>query len=121
MNTMSKFSSFILLTILTITLLIACSKDNDTGASLDCSTVTNKAFAADINPIIQSSCAFSSGCHGSGSTNGPGVLTSYTSVFNARTAIRSAVASGSMPQGSSLATNQKNSILCWIDSGAPNN
>ena len=104
MNTMSKFSSFILLTILTITLLIACSKDNDTGASLDCS-----------------SCAFSSGCHGSGSTNGPGVLTSYTSVFNARTAIRSAVASGSMPQGSSLATNQKNSILCWIDSGAPNN
>jgi hypothetical protein len=26
-----------------------------------------------------------------------------------------------MPQGSSLSTSQKNSILCWIDSGAPNN
>jgi hypothetical protein len=26
-----------------------------------------------------------------------------------------------MPQGSTLTTAQKNSILCWIDSGAPNN
>jgi len=119
---MSVLKSFALLTILVLVLLVSCSKDNDGGSSaLDCSTVTNKAFAADVNPIIQSSCASSIGCHASGSTNGPGSLTSYSAIFNARTAIRSAVASGLMPQGSTLSTSQKNSILCWIDNGAPNN
>jgi hypothetical protein len=83
--------------------------------------VTNKAFAADVNPIIQSSCANNIACHSSGSVNGPGALTSYTAIFNSRTSIRSAVSSGSMPKNSTLSTNQKNSILCWIDSGAPNN
>lgn len=101
--------------------IISCSKDNGGGTTtLDCSTVTNKAFAANVSPIIQGSCNIS-GCHAAGSFNGPGALTNYTEIFNARSAIRTAVASGRMPQGSSLSTGQKNSILCWIDSGAPNN
>jgi hypothetical protein len=104
----------------------SCSKDNSGnnntgGGSIDCSTVTNKAFAADVNPIIQSTCATNSSCHGSGSVNGPGALTSYTAIFNSRTNIRSAVSSGSMPKNSTLSTSQKNSILCWIDSGATDN
>ena len=109
-----------------IFIISSCSKGGTTGngggggSSLDCSTITNKAFSADINPIIQASCNIS-GCHATGSGNGPGPLTNYTEVFNARTAVRSAIAAGRMPQGSSLATSQKNSILCWIDSGAPNN
>ncbi|HEX4875299.1 MAG TPA: hypothetical protein VFV31_01425 [Chitinophagaceae bacterium] len=100
---------------------VSCSKDKDNngGSSLDCSTVA-KSFATDVNPVIQASCNVA-GCHATGSGNGPGALTNYTQVFNARTAIRSSVSSGRMPQGSSLSTAQKNSILCWIDSGAPNN
>ena len=89
------------------------------GGTLDCSTVS-KSFATDINPIIQGYCN-APGCHASGSTNGPGPLTNYTQVFNAKAAIRPAIASGLMPQGSSLCVSQKNSFLCWIDSGAPNN
>ena len=101
--------------------LISCSKDGgDDNDTVDCSTVTNKAFAAHVNPIIQSSCNVAS-CHAAGSTNGPGPLTNYTEVFNARVAIRSAVSSGTMPKSSSLPASQKNSIICWIDSGAPNN
>ncbi len=118
----------IIITAIAVLFLHACSKDGSGnsnsgggGGSLDCSTVTNKAFAADVNPIIQSTCATNSSCHGSGSVNGPGALTSYTAIFNARTGIRSSVASGSMPKNSTLSTSQKNSILCWIDSGAPNN
>jgi hypothetical protein len=107
-------------------LILSCSKDNDGGGGggggggLDCATITNKAFAADVNPIIQSVCNQPS-CHAAGSTNGPGPLTNYAQVFNARSRIRPAIASGAMPQGTSLSTAQKNSILCWIDSGAPNN
>lgn len=106
--------------------LYGCSKDNagspnNGGGALDCSSITNKAFAADVNPVIQSTCATTSSCHGSGSVNGPGPLTSYTTIFNARNSIRSAVSSGSMPKNSTLSTGQKNAILCWIDSGAANN
>lgn len=119
---MNKALLFITLFTVTVLTVISCSKDKGGGgtAAVDCNTVTNKAFAADISPIIQTSCAIA-GCHASGSANGPGQLTNYTEIFSARSAIRSAVSSGRMPQGSSLATSQKNSIVCWIDSGAPNN
>jgi hypothetical protein len=100
----------------------SCSKDDNGGGTttVDCSTVTNKAFTADVNPIIQSTCAVA-GCHATGSSNGPGALTGYTQIFNARSTIRTAVVTGRMPQGGSLSTAQKNSIICWIDNGAPNN
>lgn len=116
----------VLITFLSVLFLYACSKDNSGnnnsgGGTLDCSTVANKAFSADVNPIIQASCATNSSCHGSGSVNGPGSLTSYTAIFNSRTGIRSAVSSGSMPKNSTLSTSQKNAILCWIDGGALNN
>jgi hypothetical protein len=87
---------------------------------VDCNTVANKAFAADVNPTIQSSCAIG-GCHDAASTNGPGPLLTYSQVFNARTTIQSAVSAGRMPKTGSISTSQKNSILCWIESGAPNN
>ena len=96
----------------------ACKKDAENYAP-NCSGT--KSFATDVSPIIQSSCAVSSGCHGSGSTSGPGHLSTYQQVFNARTNIRAAVASGRMPQGGALTNAQKDALLCWIDAGAPNN
>ena len=121
----------ILLTLFVLLLFFgSCSKDSGNGgagggnggggAALDCSTVTNKSFSADISPIIQATCN-NSGCHAAGSFNGPGALTNYNEFFNARVQIRPAIASGKMPQNTTLSTAQKNSILCWIDSGAPNN
>ena len=105
-------------------LTVGCSKDDDSGggggSSVDCATVTNKAFAANVSPLIQSSCAIA-GCHAAGSSNGPGALTNYTEISNAKVRIRAAVVAGTMPQGSTLSSSQKNSIICWIDSGAPNN
>ena len=105
---------------------IACSKsgsgggNNGGGGSVDCSMVANKSFAADVNPIIQSSCN-QAGCHAAGSTNGPGALTNHAQVAASAGAVRSAIAAGRMPQNTTLSTAQKNSIICWIDSGAPNN
>ncbi len=116
---MVKILGFVTLSLFALT-FFSCSKDDDTDFSVDCATVSNKAFAADVNPIIQSTCAVS-GCHAAGSFNGPGALTTYSEIFNARINIRSAVASGRMPQNGSLSTAQKNSIICWIDGGALNN
>ena len=111
-------------------LIISCSKrgaisngeSNVNGGGITTASCTSvpKLFATDVNPIIQSFCNVS-GCHNSGSTNGPGPLTNYNQVFTARISIRAAIASGAMPQNATLSVAQKNSILCWIDSGADNN
>lgn len=116
----------IFLALIIATIIFSCSKSNDAKSStssdnsLDCTGVA-KSFSSDVNTIIQTTCATNSGCHGSGSSNGPGPLLTYSEIFNARSLIRSAVASGEMPLGGSLSTNNKNTILCWIDSGAPSN
>jgi hypothetical protein len=98
--------------------LWACKKDDSMAA--DCSGPA-KSFSTNVLPIVQASCATNSSCHGTGSSNGPGVLTSYSEVFNARVDIRSNVASGHMPLNGSLTAAEKNAIICWIDNGAPNN
>jgi hypothetical protein len=118
---MNKTLIVTMIILLSVFISISCSKDNGGGTTtIDCSAVSNKAFAADVNPIIQGTCG-GPGCHGAGSANGPGPLTNFTEISGAASAIRSAVSSGRMPKTGSLSSGQKNSIICWIDSGAPNN
>ena len=100
-------------------LIIACTKNASNIKEVDCSTA--KSFAADVTPVVQSSCSFDSDCHGSGSTSGPGELLNYSQIFSAKSTIRSEVASGGMPKDKNLTSAEKNAILRWIDSGAPNN
>ena len=90
------------------------------GGSVNCTGVAS-GFAATVNPIIQTTCATDATCHGTGSANGPGSLKNYTDIFNARVAIKAAVANGTMPKTGTLTTAQKNSIICWVDAGGPNN
>ena len=102
----------------------SCSKegsddDNPGNGNIDCSGAP-KTFSGDVNPLVQSVCNMPS-CHASGSTNGPGPLTNYTQVFNARAAIRSAISSGFMPQDRTFTSAQRSAFVCWIDNGAPNN
>jgi hypothetical protein len=106
--------------IIAVCVLQACKKNDESKNSFDCSGNT-KSFAANITPIVQTSCAFDADCHGSGSTSGPGPLLTYMEIFNARSVIRSAVISGGMPKGATLTSVEKNAIACWIDNGAPNN
>jgi hypothetical protein len=119
---MNKTFKVTMIIFLSVFIGISCSKDNNGGGTttVDCSTVTNKAFAADVSPIIQASCGIA-GCHDALSSNGPGALTNHTQISVSASSIRSAVSSGRMPKNSSLSSAQKNSIICWIDNGALNN
>lgn len=118
----------ILFIISCVVISFSCSKSSDGGSTgggtggggTNCSGVAS-SFASNVNPIIQSSCATDASCHGSGSTNGPGPLLNYTQIFNARGLIKTAVGNGTMPKTGTLTTAQKNSIICWVDSGGPNN
>jgi hypothetical protein len=117
---MKKMHLFLLVLAL-VFFILSCSKSssNPPPTTITCDG-TVKTFFTDVNPLIQSFCN-KSGCHTSGSSNGPGPLTNYTQVFNARSAIRNAIESGFMPRDATLTTAQKTAIICWIDSGAPNN
>ena len=119
LNSMKIYISFI---ILISTIIASCSKSspssNPMESSLDCSVP--KTFSANAAPVFQAKCALS-GCHGAGSSNGPGELTTYQKIFNARNDIRNAVVTRLMPMGGSLTNEELNSIVCWIDNGAPNN
>jgi len=101
----------------------SCSKkgsdNNPNNNNIDCSGAP-KTFSGDVNPLVQSVCNMPS-CHASGSTNGPGPLTNYTQVFNARAQIRSAISSGFMPQDRTFTSAQKSAFICWIDNGAQDN
>jgi hypothetical protein len=109
--------------ILGFVIVLSCKKGSESTTNNNTSTNTctgSVSFSSDVNPIIQSVCAVS-GCHDASSTNGPGALTTYQQILNARTLIRTAVANGTMPKNTTLTTAQKNAILCWIDNGAANN
>ena len=121
--TIKHYSKFrivkIFFIIVALLFLNACTK-NPEISPVDCNGPA-KSFTNDVNPVIQASCATNSGCHAAGSNNGPGPLLNYSQVFNARSDIRSSVASGHMPMNGSLTATEKNAILCWIENGAANN
>ena len=96
-----------------------CGTDESETVDIDCAGVS-VSFADDVSPIIQANCT-RSGCHGAGSNNGPGELLSFSQISRAKGEIQSSVSSGAMPKDSRLTTNEKNSILCWIENGASNN
>jgi hypothetical protein len=112
---MKKYSLFF---VISMALFSACSKST-TNANIDCSTA--KSFTTDVLPVVLSTCSYSSSCHATGSTRGPGALVNYSQVFANRTSIRGSVMNGSMPENSSLTTSELNAIVCWIDSGATEN
>lgn len=117
------------ITLLSLSFLNACKKTSSPGGNggggggtpftPNCNGAAIN-FTADVFPIFQSACGQSS-CHNSGSVNGPGALTTYAQINAAKGLIRPAIISAFMPRNTTLTAAQKNTIICWIDAGAPNN
>lgn len=102
--------------------IAGCGK-NSSGdpAPADPCAGTSYKFSADVQPIINTSCATSPNCHGAGSTNLGGPFTDYNKIFAKRTDIKFQIQSGLMPKIGSISADEKNKIICWINSGAANN
>jgi hypothetical protein len=97
--------------LISIGLWTGCSKISNSNTSYTPScTGTVKSYKTDVAPLIKTYC---SGCHSNFST--------YTSLSADKNNVSGQVESGNMPRGTSLSTTQKDAILCWISSGAPNN
>lgn len=109
----------VLFTIVTVAIssFVSCRKSGS-AYTPSCSGDAPK-YTADVSAVIASDCN-TSGCHNTGSTKGPGALTTYAQVKNSMTAIRSQVVSGAMPKDHTLSDARRNLIVCWIDAGAKN-
>ena len=104
-----------------VILLNACTKSGGSSPTPDpCTGITAK-FSTDVLPIINASCAINSSCHAAGSVNAGGPLTDYNKIFAKRSEIKFQVEAGLMPKTGSITATEKNKIICWINSGAPNN
>ncbi|MDQ6757506.1 MAG: hypothetical protein M3004_11285 [Bacteroidota bacterium] len=117
-----KTKNCLALIICVVFFIISCSKGGSSTqpAGDPCAGLSFK-FGADVQPIINANCANSSNCHGAGSSNTGGPLTDYAKIFAKSSTIKIQVESGSMPKNGSLSATDKNKIICWINSGAPNN
>jgi hypothetical protein len=102
-------------------LLSACSKGGSNTVTTDPCAGLSFKFATDVQPIVNTTCANSASCHGTGSVNAGGPLTDYNLIFAKRSNIKFQVENGIMPKVGTLTADQKNKIICWINSGAPNN
>jgi hypothetical protein len=110
---------------LIMALSAGCSKSEDNSTptpptGTDC-TGLNPGFSAEVLPLITAHCATNSGCHATGSMNSGGALTNYSQISARASNIKTQVAAGTMPQGSTLTASQKATIICWVSNGAANN
>lgn len=98
---------------------VSCKKSSTTSSTDSTTTCSSSyTYSADIKSIIDASC-LGSGCHGSGS--GRGDFTTYAglkSYITNGSFKREVVTNKTMPQGSSLSTEQRSKISCWLDNGA---
>jgi hypothetical protein len=118
---MKKYIFSILFIISISFFLESCKKCEGLISPDPCAGVVSK-FATDVLPLIKTSCATNSACHSTGSINNGGPLTNYSQIFSKRLDIKLQINSGSMPPPpSTLTSEQKNKIICWINAGAPDN
>lgn len=89
-----------------------CKKSNtNTTFNPSCSG-TIPGFSAKVFPLVQANCN-TGGCHND--------LGNYAAISAKASDIRSRVVSGNMPKNGNLSSDEKNTIVCWIDGGSPNN
>jgi len=101
----------LVIAIISFGLWTGCSKISNSNTSYTPScTGAIKSYKTDVAPIISSYC---SNCHSNFST--------YASLSADKSNVSAMIESGSMPRGASLSTAQKDAVICWISSGAPNN
>jgi hypothetical protein len=118
---MKKF--LLLLTCLFIISLYACSDDmkeeEEEMMEEDVCDGTSFTYTNAIKSIVDANCALS-GCH-NGSTNLPD-FTSYAGIQASASDAAARTRSGSMPpvsSGRELSDEQINTIMCWVEAGAP--
>lgn len=95
---------------ISVFMFVSCKKNNSSSSSNYTPTCNGTpSFSITVKPLVNSSCGV---CHN---------YSTYSQIRGSANSIRSSIANGSMPKGSTLSDTQKNNIMCWIDANSPNN
>ncbi len=116
-----------LLTLLTMSLLVACYSENEEELFPEPPAITDStvvSFQMDVLPIIQQNCT-NNGCHVPNGS-GPGFLRNYMEIkgmqVNGGKLKNRAVTLRNMPSPNGIASDdQVNKLATWIERGMPNN
>jgi len=76
------------------------------------------SYLNDVAPILSQAC---SSCHGPDGEESSVPLDTYQDVFQERTIVQVQIESCAMPQGGSLSSAQRSTLLTWLACGAPDN
>ena len=103
--------------------LQSCYNDNeeDIYGPVLCDT-SEVTFSADVNPIINSSCA-TTNCHASGGS-GPGDFTQFDELkakVDDGSFVNRVIEQQTMPPGTPLTDCELQTLQAWLDAGATNN
>ena len=126
--TNSKLIRFSVYFLITFSLFISCSDDNDMVPiveemeEMDECQGSDPSFASDVLPILNRSCALT-GCHVEGFSSGD--FSNYSGFSSRASNAVSRMSSGSMPPTSSSGPDPTDAqiqiIRCWIEAGSKDN
>lgn len=102
--------------IVSLVTILSCTKDTTSN----CGTTTFK-YSSDISVVLNNKCN-TSGCHNASAAGGIN-LTTYTTVKDKSSNIRTRVNNNTMPPAGSpaLTADEKTKLFSWIDACSPNN
>ncbi|MFK7755530.1 MAG: hypothetical protein AB8B53_01220 [Flavobacteriales bacterium] len=112
------FFAFGLLCLISVA-VTSCKKDNEREPI--CEDGSAPTYDEEMKSLIDSKCA-TSGCHGSGSSNGD--YTAYSGMvsdLNNGSIKREVLDRQDMPKNSTLSQNELNQFQCWSDNGFSEN
>jgi hypothetical protein len=95
-----------------------CKKDD--LKNLDCGKVSS-TYHSDIKPLVDTQCATSGGCHGSGSGRDYSTYSGLKTVADNGSLERTTITDKSMPPSGALSLDDRKKIKCWLNNGSPNN
>ncbi|MBM3287056.1 MAG: hypothetical protein FJY88_06860 [Candidatus Eisenbacteria bacterium] len=98
-------------------LIPGCGDDGKKTTQPDDNNNQTPTYTADIQPILQSGCS----CHyPGGQMYGGAPLDTYQRAFNLRSRVKArAGVERTMPPAGPLPQTQQNTIIAWVDAGAP--
>ena len=120
-NQMKRSFQLISVVVILVTTTVFVQSCNTEPEAISVSCSGTSITYTEANTLIQSYCSTKSGCHGTNSHEGPGELLTYAQIYAARASVKSSIQNQTMPEGMAMSTDDRATVICWIENGAANN
>lgn len=98
-----------------LAIAVACTKESTVSVTCGSSV---PSYSSEVSVVMRQCCT---SCHGAGNARGGVALHSYGMLKQNSGGVRKIFTSSMAHEGVSISTAQRNTVVCWIDNGMPNN